>query len=71
MATSKFILKCLFTIIPESYFYWVEYTSFLAWVHATYDREVVSYLLSLGASFERNGRFITLGFKGLKIVFNY
>ena len=71
METSKFILKCLFTIIPDSYFYLVEYTNFEARVLGIYDREVVSYFLSLGASFERRNRFITLRFKDLRMVFDY
>lgn len=71
METSKFILKCLFTIIPDSYFYVIEYTNFEAHVHGKYDREVVSYFLSLGASFERRNRFITLRFKDLRMVFDY
>lgn len=71
METSKFILKCLFTIIPDSYFYLVEYTNFEAYVHGVYDREVVSYFLSLGANFSRNGHFITLSFKDLRMVFDY
>lgn len=71
METAKFILKCLFTIIPDSYFYSIEYTNYEASVQGVYDREVVAYFLSLGAIFERRGRFITLQFKGLRMVFDY
>ena len=71
MEASKFILKCLFAIIPDSYFYLVEYNNFNAYVHGVYDREVVSYFISLGAAFSRNGRYITLQFKGLRMVFDY
>lgn len=71
MESSKFILRCLFLFVPESFFYLVEYTNFDAHTHSVYDKEVVSYLLSLGAEFERSGHFITLRFKDLRMVFDY